>query len=131
MSQGHEDDVLKWAESLIAIRQYHRAAHILKEAHLESSTWQGCFLTANAMYLANDIENACKILESSESLFEKSTIDAPSNSNKKEVISSIPIRPFFSSINILVFCLYFLVVDCIICIERKDSRSNGQPNSSN
>ena len=88
LSQGHEDDVLKWAESLIAIRQYHRAAHILKEAHLESSTWQGCFLTANAMFLANDIENSCKILESSESLFEKSTIDAPSNANKKEVIFS-------------------------------------------
>ena len=131
MSQGHEDDVLKWAESLIAIRQYHRAAHILKEAHLESSTWQGCFLTANAMFLANDIENACKILESSESLFEKSTIDAPSNSNKKEVITYLNTNTFFPQSHILIFHIHFLVVDCIICIERKDSRSNGQPNSSN
>ena len=67
------------------MRQYHRAAHILKEANLESLSWKGCFLAANAMYLANDIENANKVLESSENLFEKSFLDSSLNSTKKEV----------------------------------------------
>ena len=85
LSQYLEDDVLRWAESLISVRQFHRAAHILKESHLETSSWKGCYLAANAMFLANDIENASKVLESSDHLFEKSVIDSSTNSTKKEV----------------------------------------------
>ena len=81
LSHGEEQDILRWADSLIVARQYHRATHLLKESKLQSSSWRGCFLAANAMYLANNIEEAFKILEASEILLEKKTIDAASKEN--------------------------------------------------
>ncbi len=69
---GHApDDALRFAESLIAARQLHRAAHILRESHplLASESYRGCFLAANAMFQANNVEEAFKIFESASELF--------------------------------------------------------------
>lgn len=75
LSHGDDQDMYRWAESMIRARQYHRAAHLLKEANLESKSWQGCFLASNACYLAGNIEDACKLLEANEELIEKKHSD--------------------------------------------------------
>ena len=61
----------RWADSMTRARQYQRAAHLLKESNLESKSWQGCFLTTNALFLANNVEEAWKILEANESMLDK------------------------------------------------------------
>ena len=75
LSQGQEEDVLRLAESLTNAKQYHRAAHMLKTSQLQTKSWKGCFLTVNALFLAKNVEEAAKILETTETLVEKSVID--------------------------------------------------------
>ena len=71
----------------------------LKESQLQTASWRGCFLAANAMYLANNIEEAFKILEASEILLEKKTIDAASKENP-------PTKDVWTS-----SCIHFLGTD--------------------
>ena len=85
LSHGDENDNLKWAESLINAKQYHRAAHILKQAGLETKSWRGCFLTTNALFLSNNLEDAFKILETSEEMVNKKALEESQNSTEKDV----------------------------------------------
>ena len=59
----------------------HRAAHLLKESQLQTTSWRGCFLAANAMFQANNIEEAFKILEANEALFEQKKIETDTKDN--------------------------------------------------
>ena len=115
LSHGEDADVLRWAESLIKDRQYHRATHILKEAKLETLSWKGCFLAANAMFLANNLEEATKILDANEKLVENATAEVlKSNTPGKEVRTS---KGILRNTNVNG-CILISVASILTCPER-------------
>lgn len=98
MSQGQEEDVLRLAESLTNAKQYHRAAHLLKSSNLHTKSWKGCFLVVNSLFLAKNIDEAAKILETTEDLIEKSVIE---KAKKEENCPNIEVRYTNTYFNVL------------------------------
>ncbi|CAG9830325.1 unnamed protein product [Diabrotica balteata] len=100
---GHPKDIYSLAQCMFLLKQYHRAAHMLKSKNLEKTNLQCTYLTARCLYEANELSEALKVINNIENInFVPKNIFSPAFSTSQSLLfDNTPKNQAYSSFLLL------------------------------